>query len=138
MHKPMDSVIPQGVKRYTSAVTTFQPEQNTVTTADDSKIKCAPFLLALIAAVLAAACSRWNARFTRRYDFLIVAPGLKINFDAVKGLKEGLADPKSAVSSIYSLDTVEKTWRNIEAFKKGTAVRPPDLRGLTPLGASPC
>lgn len=95
MHKPMDSVIPQGVKRYTSAVTTFQPEQNTVTTADDSKIKCAPFLLALIAAVLAAACSRWNARFTRRYDFLIVAPGLKINFDAVKGLKEGLADPKS-------------------------------------------
>lgn len=62
---------------------------------------------------------------THRYDFLIVAPGLKINFDAVKGLKEGLADPTSAVSSIYSLDTVEKTWRNIEAFKKGTAVRPP-------------
>ncbi|GAA5855081.1 hypothetical protein JCM9279_001803 [Rhodotorula babjevae] len=95
MHKPMDAVIPAGVKRYTSAVSTFEPEQNQVTTADDAKIK---------------------------YDFLIVAPGLKINFDAVKGLKEGLADPTSAVSSIYSLDTVEKTWRNIEAFKKGTAI----------------
>ncbi|BGP43989.1 hypothetical protein JCM10449v2_008046 [Rhodotorula kratochvilovae] len=95
MNKPMNQVVPQGVKRYETAVETFQPEQNTVTTADNSQIK---------------------------YDFLIVAPGLKINFDAVKGLKEGLADPKSAVSSIYSLDTVEKTWRNIEAFKKGTAI----------------
>lgn len=75
--------------------------------------------------LLPPSSSRADSLLDHRYDFLIVAPGLKINFDAVKGLKEGLADPTSAVSSIYSLDTVEKTWRNIEAFKKGTAVRPP-------------
>lgn len=40
MHKPMDAVIPAGVKRYSSAVSTFEPEQNQVTTADDNKIKC--------------------------------------------------------------------------------------------------
>ncbi|GAA5851813.1 hypothetical protein JCM8547_000064 [Rhodosporidiobolus lusitaniae] len=95
MYKPMDQVIPQGVRRYTAAVETFQPEQNQVTTSDNSKIS---------------------------YDFLVVAPGLKINFDGVKGLKEGLADPNGAVSSIYSVDSVEKVWKNIQAFKKGTAI----------------
>lgn len=40
MHKPMDNVIPEGVKRYKTAVSTFEPDQNQVTTADDSKIKC--------------------------------------------------------------------------------------------------
>ena len=40
MHRPMDAVIPAGVKRYSSAVSTFEPEQNQVTTADDNKIKC--------------------------------------------------------------------------------------------------
>lgn len=42
MHKPMNEVIPQGVKRYETAVETFQPDQNQVTTSDDSKIKCVP------------------------------------------------------------------------------------------------
>lgn len=41
MKKPMDAVIPAGVKRYTASVSTFEPEQNQVTTADDAKIKCA-------------------------------------------------------------------------------------------------
>ncbi|GAA5828581.1 hypothetical protein JCM11251_000862 [Rhodosporidiobolus azoricus] len=95
MHKPMDAVIPAGVKRYTTSVESFQPEQNSVTNADGSKIS---------------------------YDFLVVAPGLKINFDSVKGLVEGLEDPNGPVSSIYSYGTTEKTWRNIQAFKKGTAI----------------
>ncbi|BGP20809.1 hypothetical protein JCM10213_001313 [Rhodosporidiobolus nylandii] len=95
MHKPMDAVIPKGVKRYTDAVESFQPEKNTVTTKDGKVLS---------------------------YDFLVVAPGLKINFAGVKGLEEGLADPNSAVSSIYSVDAVEKVWKNIQAFKKGTAI----------------
>ncbi|BGO96174.1 hypothetical protein NBRC10512_006673 [Rhodotorula toruloides] len=95
MHKPMNEVIPQGVKRYETAVETFQPDQNQVTTSDDSKIK---------------------------YDFLVVAPGLKIDFDAVKGLREGLEDPSGPVSSIYSVDSCEKVWRNIQGFKEGRAI----------------
>lgn len=39
MQKPMNEVIPGGVKRYETAVTSFQPEQNTVSTADDSTLK---------------------------------------------------------------------------------------------------
>lgn len=42
MNKPMNDVIPTGVKRYTAAVETFQPEQNTVTLNGDDKIKCVP------------------------------------------------------------------------------------------------
>ena len=57
-----------------------------------------------------------------RYDFLVVAPGLKIDFDKIKGLNEGLADPTGPVSSIYSVDSVEKVWKNIQNFKKGNAV----------------
>jgi hypothetical protein len=34
MQKPMQEVIPGGVKRYETAVTSFQPEQNTVSTAE--------------------------------------------------------------------------------------------------------
>lgn len=59
---------------------------------------------------------------TYRYDFLVVAPGLKIDFDKIKGLNEGLADPTGPVSSIYSVDSVEKVWTNIQNFKKGNAV----------------
>ncbi|GAA5988455.1 hypothetical protein JCM10908_003574 [Rhodotorula pacifica] len=95
MHKPMGEVIPGGVKRYETAVTSFQPEQNTVSTADNSTIK---------------------------YDFLVVAPGLKINFDAIKGLREGLENPNGPVSSIYSVDSCEKTWKNIQNFKEGRAI----------------
>ncbi|GAA5970237.1 hypothetical protein JCM11641_001631 [Rhodosporidiobolus odoratus] len=95
MYKPMNQVIPSGVRRFETAVETFQPEKNTVETADGQKLS---------------------------YDFLIVAPGLKINFDGVKGLSEGLADPNGAVSSIYSVDSVEKVWKNIQAFKEGTAI----------------
>ena len=61
-----------------------------------------------------------------RYDFLVVAPGLKINFDAVKGLREGLDNPNGPVSSIYSVKSCEKTWKNIQNFKEGRAVSLPD------------
>lgn len=57
------------------------------------------------------------------YDYLIVAPGLKINWDAIPGLAEGLADPNGPVSSIYSGAGAEKTFKNVQSLKKGTAVR---------------
>ncbi|GAA5932512.1 hypothetical protein JCM1841_000233 [Sporobolomyces salmonicolor] len=95
MNKPMSAVIPAGVEHFATSVATFQPEKNQVTTSDGSTIS---------------------------YDFLVVAPGLKINFDGIKGLNEGLADPNGPVSSIYSVDSVEKVWKNIQALKKGTAI----------------
>jgi sulfide:quinone oxidoreductase len=56
------------------------------------------------------------------YDALVVTPGLQSNWNAIKGLPEALADSTSGVSSIYSYDTCDKTWSDIEAIRSGKAV----------------
>lgn len=59
---------------------------------------------------------------TLTYDTLVVAAGLKINWDAIPGLSKALADPASGVSSIYSYDTCDKVWNDIENLRSGKAV----------------
>lgn len=66
-----------------------------------------------------------------------MAPGLKIDFDAVKGLREGLANTSGPVSSIYSSEYCEKTWRNIQGFKEGRAVSRNGSRGGVQSGPVP-
>lgn len=95
MNKPLSSVIPSGVQHYPLRVSDFDPSNNTVKTSENIDIT---------------------------YDYLVVAPGLKTDFGAIKGLDAALADRSSLVSSIYSEKTVEQTWENILAFKKGTAI----------------
>lgn len=53
---------------------------------------------------------------------LVVAAGLQINWNAVKGLSNALADPTSGVSSIYSFETCDKVWDDIEALRAGNAI----------------
>lgn len=55
-----------------------------------------------------------------KYDFLVVAPGIKLDFEKIPGLKETLG--KDGVSSNYSADTVEKTNEFLRAFKGGNAI----------------
>ncbi|CAG8543263.1 5264_t:CDS:2 [Diversispora eburnea] len=69
------------------------PETNSVVLQDGSKIK---------------------------YDYLVVAPGIQINWDHIKGLPEAIG--KNGVSSNYSADTVEKTWDFIKEFRGGNAI----------------
>ncbi|KAI0380684.1 FAD/NAD(P)-binding domain-containing protein [Hypomontagnella monticulosa] len=95
MHRPMFSVIPEGVKHYPLRVSTFDPANNAIKTSEGVDVS---------------------------YDYLIVAPGLETNFAGVSGLEQALQDPTSQVSSIYSEKTVEQVWRNIQAFKKGPAI----------------
>ncbi len=57
---------------------------------------------------------------TVSYDVLVVAPGIQINWGAVKGLKDALG--KDGVCSNYSFDTVDSTWRFLKDFKGGNAV----------------
>jgi len=95
MSTSMESVIPSGVKHYPLRVANFSPETNTIKTAEGIDLE---------------------------YDYLIVAPGLKTDFSAVKGLQDALDDPTSLVSSVYSEKTVEQTWKNIQAMKSGTAM----------------
>ena len=59
---------------------------------------------------------------TLAYDALVVAAGLKINWDAIPGLSKALADPASGVSSIYSYDTCDKVWNDIENLRSGKAI----------------
>ncbi|KAI1814900.1 FAD/NAD(P)-binding domain-containing protein [Poronia punctata] len=95
VQRPLSHIIPEGVKHYPLRVSTFDPENNAVKTAEGVDVS---------------------------YDYLIVAPGLETNFAGVSGLQEALQDPTSHVSSIYSEKTAEKVWSDIQAFKKGPAI----------------
>lgn len=87
------SVIPQGVTWIRDAVTAFEPGANRIHTRDGRTIT---------------------------YDFLVVAAGLQLNWNKVKGLAEAIG--KDGVSSNYAYAYVDKTWENISAFKGGTAL----------------
>ena len=56
------------------------------------------------------------------YEILIVAAGIQINWDGIKGLKESIGT--NGVCSNYSYKYVDSTWREIEKFKGGNAVLP--------------
>jgi NADPH-dependent 2,4-dienoyl-CoA reductase/sulfur reductase-like enzyme len=56
------------------------------------------------------------------YDLLVVATGLQTNWSAIEGLQKALVDPSSGVSSIYSYDTCDKVWNDLEALRSGNAV----------------
>lgn len=86
-------VIPYGVKWIKDAVVAFQPNENQLTTRDGTTIS---------------------------YEYLVVAPGIQINWDKVKGLKESVG--KDGVCSNYSINTVGSTWKFIRALKEGTAL----------------
>lgn len=54
------------------------------------------------------------------YDYLILAPGIQINWHLIKGLKESLG--KGGVTSNYSKDYAPYTWETIQNFQGGTAI----------------
>jgi sulfide:quinone oxidoreductase len=54
------------------------------------------------------------------YDYLVVCPGLQLDWDKIEGLKETLN--KNNVCSNYSAETVEYTWECIQNIKEGTAL----------------
>jgi len=72
---------------------TFQPEANTITLRSGD---------------------------TLSYDYLVVCPGLQLDWDKVEGLKDTIG--KNNVCSNYSADTVEYTWECIRNLQSGTAL----------------
>ena len=91
--RTMDAVWPQGIKRIKGAVKSFEPDSQTVTLEDGSAIS---------------------------YDFLVVAAGLKLDWDAVEGLNEALG--KNGVTSNYRFDLAPYTHNLVENMQGKTAI----------------
>jgi sulfide:quinone oxidoreductase len=87
------SVIPSGASWLRDAVTEFLPHDNIVTTRDGRRLE---------------------------YDYLVVAPGIQMNWHGIKGLQESIG--RNGVCSNYSYEHVESTWRSLREFKSGNAI----------------
>ncbi len=91
--RPEASVIPPGATWIQNRVKQFSPENHAVTLTDDK---------------------------TLSYDFLIVAPGLQLNWHEIKGLEENLG--KNGVTSNYSFKHAPYTFELIRKLNKGKAI----------------
>lgn len=54
------------------------------------------------------------------YQWLIVAAGIQLDWDAIEGLRDAVG--RNGVVSNYSYETVDSTWEAIRKFKGGTAL----------------
>lgn len=91
--RSMRSLIPSDVDWVKDTVSKFDPDANIVKTSSGHEIK---------------------------YDYLIVAAGIQIDWDKIKGLKETLGS--NGVSTNYSRQYVCQTWEFIKNLKSGKAL----------------
>jgi sulfide:quinone oxidoreductase len=63
-----------------------------------------------------------SASGTLTYDFLVVAPGVAMQWTKIPGLAESVGRPGTRVTSNYSYETVASTWEAIRSFRGGTAL----------------
>jgi len=54
------------------------------------------------------------------YEYLVICPGIQIDWDKIKGLKESLG--KVGVTTNYRKENAPYTWETIQNFKGGTAI----------------
>ncbi|MCB9754049.1 MAG: NAD(P)/FAD-dependent oxidoreductase [Myxococcales bacterium] len=91
--REMADVIPKGVTWIRDYVEGFEPEANALTTRSGARIG---------------------------YEFLVVAPGIQIDWGAIDGLEEALGH--DGVCSNYSYEFVNSTWAAIQATGDGNAI----------------
>ena len=87
------SLIPKGVTWIQDAVVKLDPDNNAVLTQDGILVK---------------------------YDYLVVCPGIQLDWHKIKGLPEALG--KDGVTSNYRRDLILYTRQLLETFKGGTAI----------------
>ncbi len=85
--------IPAGATWVKDSVTKIDPETNTITVGSGDTIE---------------------------YEYLVVAAGIELNWEGVKGLAGAVGS--DSVCSNYDYDNVEYTWETIKNFKGGTAL----------------
>ncbi len=86
-------LIPEGVRWIRAAAAGFDPVAGTVACSDGE---------------------------TLHYDVLVVATGIKLCWDRIKGLPEALGT--GGITSNYSKDLVDYTWTTIQGFRGGNAI----------------
>ncbi len=91
--RAMDGLIPKGVKWIRTACARFKPERNEVVLEDGTAIG---------------------------YRVLIAAPGLKLDWAAIEGLKESLG--RNGVTSNYRFDMAPYTWDLVQSLGSGRAL----------------
>lgn len=91
--RPEPSVIPKGAQWIRQRVTGFDPEKNQLTLDNGETVN---------------------------YQYLVVAPGIQLNWHEIKGLKETLG--KNGVTSNYLYELAPYTWECIREFKGGNAL----------------
>jgi sulfide:quinone oxidoreductase len=87
--------IPPGATWLKNAVTSFDPDNNSIT-LDNGE--------------------------AHTYDVLVVAAGIQIDWDKIPGLKESVGKAGTGVCSNYDYNTVESTFENIKTLKNGKAI----------------
>jgi len=95
LRRELASLIPPHIAHISENVASFDPAHNAVRTDSGRSLE---------------------------YNALVVAMGLQVNFGAIEGLPKALADSSSGVSSIYSYQTCDKTWDDIDALRAGRAI----------------
>ncbi|KAJ2853482.1 hypothetical protein GGI22_004856 [Coemansia erecta] len=92
-YRPTSDVVSPEAQWIDQAATSIDPEGNTITLADGSKVS---------------------------FEYLVVAAGIELDFGGIKGLKEAIG--KNGVASNYSPTYVQKTFEFLQNVKGGNAL----------------
>jgi sulfide:quinone oxidoreductase len=90
--RPMQDCIPRGITWIKAAATQFRLDENIVDTSNGPV----------------------------QYQQLVVAAGIKLNWQAIEGLEETLG--KNGVTSNYRFDLAPYTWQLVQGLKSGNAI----------------
>ncbi|CAD8115388.1 unnamed protein product [Paramecium sonneborni] len=93
--KPIEKVLPKNVSISDSAIAKINPKENEIVTQNGE---------------------------IYTYDQLVIATGIKTEFDQIKGARQYLDDLNSPVASIYNYKYAEKMNRLVEEFEGGNIV----------------
>ena len=91
--RPQASVMPQGVAWIKDAAADIDPDRRSVELASGGTVT---------------------------YDYLVVSPGIQLDWDKIPGMAEAMDSPTA--SSNYRFDLAPKTWDLIRNLKSGTAI----------------
>ncbi len=91
--RPMNRVIPNGVRWIKDRVESIDPNRQTLTTAASGEIG---------------------------YEYLVAAPGIQLDWDRIPGLRDALDTPFA--SSNYDYGLASKTWQCLQQMRGGTAL----------------